>query len=56
MTPQLTLNFVTPISIRDCVGMGPSRSPETIINGLSDVKLVEYDTSADFEFFDPHPH
>ncbi len=36
--------------------MGSSGGPETIINGLSDVKLVENDTSLDFEFFDPHPH
>ncbi len=33
--------------------MGPSGGRETIINGLSDVKLVENDTSLDFEFFDP---
>ncbi len=36
--------------------MGPSGGPETIINGLSDVKLVENDTSLDFEFFDLHRH
>ncbi len=36
--------------------MGSSGGPEPIINGLSDVKLVENDTSLDFEFFDPHPH
>ncbi len=47
---------MTPTLIRECGRMGSSRGPETIINGLSDVKLVENDTSLDFEFFDPHPH
>ncbi len=36
--------------------MGPSEGPKTIINGLSDVKLVKNDTSLDFEFFDPHSY
>ncbi len=36
--------------------MGPSGGRETIINRLSDVKLLENNTSLDFEFFDPHPH
>ncbi len=35
--------------------MGPSGGPETIINGLSDVELVENDTSFDFEFLTPTP-
>jgi hypothetical protein len=36
--------------------MGLSEEPDTIINGLIDVQLVENDTSLDFEFFDPHSY
>jgi hypothetical protein len=56
MTPHSTSNFLTLTLIQQCRGMGLSEEPDTIINGLSDVQLVENDTSLDFEFFDPHSY